>query len=352
MAGSAWEGAVDRYLDGDKAGASAAVLGMPAAELTRASAQAFDRWRVPSGDADARRLVVRRLQASALLPLDVLVTVTDRGMDGALEAALEDASREAWRRLGAFDDGAHAEQVKPFRTWWRLGVIQYMIAAGRFPDIRREIDATRVPDDDPDAVAAVALLRGVALETRARLADEPPGGTVAMAMRRLPQPPRVPPMLVTMDEAGKAYRRALEATPDDREATLRLARIALERSRPDEAERLLTPLLAATCRDAMCGLAYLFLGELHEARKDLERASGAYARASSVPAVRSSALIAMIQASLRRGNARGAYELTRQFGMPAALAPNQPPDAWSQYIAGYLIESDRILARLSAAVVK
>ena len=60
----------------------------------------------------------------------------------------------------------------------------------------------------------------------------------------------------------------------------------------------------------------------------------------------------MIQLSLRRGNAGGAYDLTRQFATPAALAPAQRPDAWSQYIAGRLIEGDRILARLVAAVVQ
>ncbi len=108
----------------------------------------------------------------------------------------------------------------------------------------------------------------------------------------------------------------------------------------------------SSCRDTTCGLAHLFLGEVHEARQELERAVGAYARASSVQAVRPAALIAMIQATLRRGNPRGAYDLTRQFATPAALAPSQVPDAWSQYIGGRLIEGDRILARLSAAVVK
>ena len=79
------------------------------------------------------------------------------------------------------------------------------------------------------------------------------------------------PMLLAMDEAGKAYRRALELAPDDSEITLRLARVALERNRLDEAERVLAPLLPDPCRDATCGLAHLFAGELHEARHDLER---------------------------------------------------------------------------------
>ena len=92
-------------------------------------------------------------------------------------------------------------------------------------------------------------------------------------------------------------------------------------------------------------------GEVHEGRKDMERASGAYARASAVPAVRHSALVAMMQAAMRRGSAGGAYDLTRQFATPVALAPRQAPDAWSLYTAGRLVEGDRILTRLMATVV-
>jgi hypothetical protein len=231
-------------------------------------------------------------------------------------------------------------------------MIQHLLGSGRFRDIPREADAARPPDEDRAAAATLALLRGVALETRARFADEAPGGTVGVTMRRLAPPSRLGPMMLAMDEAGRAYRRALEYMPDDREATLRLGRVALERNRPDDAERVLGPLVRWSCHDTTCGLAHLFMGEVHEARQELERAVGAYARASSVQTVRPAALMAMIQASLRRGNVRGAYDLTRQFATPAALAPTQAPDAWSQYIGGRLVERNRIVARLSAAVVK
>jgi len=355
--GSPWERAVEQFLSGDRVGATTTILSTPAADLTRSSARAFDAWRLPSSpaaDAAARRLAVRRWQASALLPLEILVAVSGRSLAPAPEVALEDASREAWRRLDAFDDeegSPQAASVRQFRTWWRLGVIQHLIGSGRFRDVPREADAARPPDEDRAAAATLALLRGVALETRARLADEAPGGTVGVTMRRLAPPSRLGPMMLAMDEAGKAYRRALEIMPDDREASLRLGRVAIERNRLDDAERVLVPLVQSSCRDTTCGLAHLFLGEVHEARQELERAVGAYARASSVQAVRPAALIAMIQATLRRGNARGAYDLTRQFATPAALAPTQVPDAWSQYIGGRLIEGDRILARVSAAVV-
>lgn len=355
---SSWVHIVDRYLAGDRGGAGVALLRMPAAELTRDARGAYDDWKLPGGtahDDDARLLVIRRLQASALLPLETLVTITGRALPSAQEIALEDASRDAWRRLAAFDDergGRHAPRVRRFRAWWRLAVVQHLIVSGRFQDIKREADAARPPDDDREAGATLSLLRGVAIETRARLADEAPGGTTGVAMRRLPPPSRMTPMMLAMDEAGQAYRRALELAPDDRESTLRLARVALERNRIDEAERLLAPLLQSDCRDATCGLAHLFLGEVHEARHELDRASGAYARASSVATVRPAALMAMIQASLRRGNAGAAYELTRQFSTPAALAPAQPADAWAQYIAGRLVEPDRILDRLIATVAQ
>jgi tetratricopeptide (TPR) repeat protein len=353
-----WEQVVDQYLTGDHPGARAGLLRTPATDLTRAADRAYDSWKLPAGTttADPARLIlVRRLQASALLPVDVLIGVTGRALPSSYEIALEDAAREAWRRLAAFDDergGVHAISVRRFRAWWRLAMVQHLLASGRFLDIRREADAARPPDDDPAAGATLALLRGVAIETRARLADEPPGGTAGVTMRRLPPSSRMPPMMVAMDEAGQAYRRALELAPGDRETTLRLARVALERNRLDEAQRLLAPVLQGECRDAICGLAYLFAGEIHEARGEPERASAAYARASGVVSVRPAALMAMIQASLRRGNAGTAYDLTRQFATPAALAPAQPPDAWAQYISGRLVEADRVIARLAATVAQ
>jgi hypothetical protein len=83
----------------------------------------------------------------------------------------------------------------------------------------------------------------------------------------------------------------------------------------------------------------------------MAKAAGAYALASAVPAVRHSALVAMMQAAMRRGIAGGAYDLTRQFATPLALAPRQAPDASSLYTSGRLIEADRILAHLIALVV-
>jgi hypothetical protein len=349
----AWPIAVDQYLAGDRTAASA-LLRVTTATLLDSSRRAFEQWRaVPAGDVEARRLATRRFQASALMPLELLNAVTGHGLTNAYEVALGNAAREAWQRLDAFDDAGDAPsaQVRQFRTWWRLAVVQHLVASNLFRDAAREAASIHPPEEDIEAVAALALLRGVAVETRARLADEAPTGTAAVNQRRLPVASRRTPMLIAMDDAGKQYRRALESLPGDREATLRLARIAIERDRLDDADRLLAPLLTQPCRDAMCGLAYLFAGEVHEGRKDMERASGAYAQASAVPAVRHSALVAMMQAAMRRGRAGGAFDLTRQFATPAALAARQPYDAWSLYVTGHLIEADRILQHLTAAVV-
>ncbi|WP_157899790.1 tetratricopeptide repeat protein [Luteitalea pratensis] len=352
----AWQTAVDQYLAGDRSGAGATLLHATPPALFESSRRAFEQWRAgPAGDAEARRIATRRFQVSALLPLDLLIAVTGRALATEHEVALENAAREAWQRLDAFDGqdgGAASAQVRQFRRWWRLAFVQHLIASGRFRDVPREAASVHPPEDDAEAVAALALLRGVALETRARLADEVPTGSAAVNMRRLPVASRTAPMLIAMDDAGKQYRRALELKPGDREATLRLARVAIERNRLDDAERLLSPLLLQACRDAVCGLAHLFAGEVYEGRKDMERASGSYARASAVPAVRHSALVAMMQAAMRRGSAGGAYDLTRQFATPVALAPRQPPDAWNLYTAGRLFEGDRILTHLMATVVK
>ena len=351
----AWQTAVDQYLAGDRTGAGALLLRAAPATLLDSSRRAFEQWRaVRAGDAEARRLATRRLQASALLPLEVLNTVTGRALVNEHEVTLGNAAREAWQRLDAFDDGddASAAQVRQFRTWWRLAVVQHLVASSLFRDAAREAASIHPPDGDVDALAALALLRGVAIETRARLADEAPTGSAAVNQRRLPVTSRITPMLMAMDDAGKQYRRAIELLPSDRESALRLARIGIERDRPDDAERLLGPLLSQPCRDAVCGLAHLFAGEVFEGRKDLDQASGAYARASAVPAVRHSALIAMMQVAMRRGSAGGAYDLTRQFATPVAIAPRQPADAWSLYASGHLVEGDRILAHLTAAVIK
>jgi tetratricopeptide (TPR) repeat protein len=355
-AATVWSSAVDRYLAGDRAAAGAIVLRTPATDLTSSSERAFEGWRVPpAGDTAARRSLIRSLQISALMPLELMVTASGRTLTLAHERALADTSREAWRRLAAFDgddDDPQAAAVLRFRTRWRLAFLQHLIASSQFAEATREANATNVPDDDREALAALALLRGLALETRARLADEAPSANVAMSMRRLPPVSRLSPMLLTLDDAGKAYRRALEFAPGDRESTLRLARVAIERARLDDATRLLEPLLEASCREPVCGLAYLFMGEIHEARNEPDRAASAYARASSVASVRHSALIAMMQLSLRRGNARAAYDLTRQFSTPVALALRQAPDAWPSYTGGRLVEATRILEAMSAAVVK
>ncbi len=350
----AWQTAVDRYLAGDRTGAGILLLQMSRADVLDSSRRAFQRWRVSSASGpDARRLAARRFQASALLPLDVLIAVTGRALAPAHEVALEDAAREAWQRLDAFDDRPDDDgaRIGRFRTWWRIGMVQHLVASGRFPDVTREAAAVRGADDDAAARAALALLRGVALETRARLADEAPTGTTAVTMRRLPTASRIGPMLMAMETAGREYRRALDLVPAHREATLRLARVAIERARWDEAERVLAPLLVQPCRDMICGLAHLFAGEVREARHDMEGAAGAYARASAVPAVRHSALVAMMQNAMRRGNTGGAYDLTRQFATPLALAPRQAPDAWTLYTGGRLIDTNLILVQLMAAVL-
>ena len=350
-----WQSAADHYLAGEWSVAEAIVLDTTPAALLESARRAFERWRaVPAADPTARRVAARRFQASAILPLKLLMATTGRVPAPDAEPMLETAAREAWQRLDAFDEehgGFAAAQVRRFRTWWRLGLVQHRIASGLLAEARQEAFAIDAPAADVAAVAALALLRGVAIETRARLADEPLSATTAVSLRRLPTASRIEPMLLAMDDAGKHYRRALAAMPGDREATLRLARMALERDRLPEAERLLAPLLTQACPDAVCGLAYLFSGEVYEARKDLERAASAYARASAVPAVRHSALVAMMQAAMRRGSAGGAYDLTHQFATPVALAPGQPPDAWNVYTSGRLIEGDRILAHMTAALV-
>jgi hypothetical protein len=59
----------------------------------------------------------------------------------------------------------------------------------------------------------------------------------------------------------------------------------------------------------------------------------------------------MMQASLRRGQSGGAFDLTRQFATPAALSPRQPADAWTLYIGGRLAQADVVLVHMLTGVL-
>ena len=274
----AWQAAVDQYLAGDRTAAGAILLHATPAALLESSRRAFEQWRaVPAGDAEARRnrdAPLPGVGAAAPGPPDRRHRSTRsrpstkwrsrmppaRPGNGSTRSMTATAHRR--RRSGSSARGGA----------WPSSSTSLPPAASATCPVRRRpsIHPRRTPKRWPHSPCCVAWpSRRVPVSPTRRPPARRPCPCVGCPWPREPRP-----MLIAMDDAGKQYRRALELMPGDREATLRLARVAIERDRLDDAERLLAPLLSQPCRDAVCGLAHLFAGEVHEGRKDMERAVG------------------------------------------------------------------------------
>jgi hypothetical protein len=366
-ADTVWVRAVDGYLVRDDERA-VAVLTLSPDEITRQSQDAFASWtsRVRAtahgpGATEERRLAIRRLQASALLSLEVLLPASALVEATGTTRAFEDAGVEAWERLARFEtprlegpgearreaQARHAV-LRRFRDWWRAGFLQHLLNAGRFAEFRSLARMPGAADGDPRLHAEVLLLRGMVEETSSRMLDGV-AATAAGSSRRPESRLRAADMALA--QAATSYTRAIEAAPGHREARLRLGRVLLERGRPEQALRTLEPLTTARCTEWVCGLAALFSGEAQEARGAKEDAAAAYAKASSAIAVRQSALLALMQLAIRRGEAAKAFDMSGQFLAKSPLAAQDTPDAWSVYVSGRRPDPEAVLGPLREAVL-
>lgn len=364
-----WQHVVDAYLEG-RADEAARLLEIPPDEAERQAQEALELWTARArlhGDSgprarDERRLAVRRVQASALLPLEVLVRVSSRMPAGETLAPLERVASDAWKRLAQFETlrldlpgdrerrgrAEDRRRLERFRERWQVAFLQYIVNVGRHRDARNLSARLRLSRDDAAARAEAHLLAGMLDEVAARMADE---GAVRSAMWSTVPISRVRGIGTRLDDAHRAYGQALAAVPTHREARLRLGRIQLERRRPSEAIATLAPLRTAPCTAVTCGLAWLFTGEAREATSDVNEAASAYVHASTVLSLRQSALVALIELSLRRDNARQAFELTSQFTAGSPLASLDRPDAWSEYLSGRRADADAVLTLVREAMV-
>ena len=365
-AGNSWLGTVDNYLAGNNV-AAAAVLALPPQQVAQAARDAMEGWtsRVRAvahspGALEERRLAIRRFQASALLPLEILLPLSVRDRVSDSMRPFEHIAIDAWERLADFetlqldvpgDAGLEARErrirLERFREWWRTAFLQYLLNVRRHADFRQLAALAGVPARDPRAAAETLLLQGIYDETSSRLVPSAPSHPAA-AMR-MPES-RLRAVNMALAEAITSYRRALERVPDHREARLRLGRALLDRDRADEALRTLEPLRAPRCDDSICALAALFAGEAHEAGGRRDEAGLAYARASSVLAVRQSALLALMQLAFRRGAPAAALGISGQFLGTSPLSTYDEPDAWSLYIAGRRTDAEAVLGPLREAV--
>ena len=375
---SPWTRAIDAYLTGRDDVVAATLRGVAPGELRVQARQAFDAWmaraRAAAGGpkaVDERRLAIRRMQAAAALPLEIVSAISTRTRVSSAMDPYQEVAIDAWERLAEFEEmrlegpgapnraerEAQRAQLQHFRTWWRIGVLQFLANVGRHRDFDRQAGQVRLPRDDNVMRAEFHFLEGMVEEhtartTRAVRTTSNQGMTsqrYTPAGGRPESPLRV--LALMLESAEKSYRRALEAVPAHEEARLRFGRVALDLRRPGDALTRLTPLLRTPCAAVTCGLAALFVGEAHDVRGDLADAATAYARASSVTEIRQSALVALAQLAVRRGDARAGAGLIGHFASGTPLSEQQGPDAWSIYLGGRRQNIGAVLEPLRGAIL-
>jgi hypothetical protein len=133
------------------------------------------------------------------------------------------------------------------------------------------------------------------------------------------------------------------------ELLLRTGRVHLEDGRLDEARGYLQRVAATPCTDMICGLAWMFLGEVEEREAAFDAAISAYTQAAAVLAVRHSALLAMLRVA--QVHAPGtAVALTSQFETGSVLDREDDADGWARYLRGQPMRLASFLDTLRAEV--
>jgi tetratricopeptide (TPR) repeat protein len=347
-----WTHLVDLYLAGDARAAVGPILHTAPDQVARAATAAYTSWGQDTGAASGRS--TRRLQASAMLSLDLLLALGTDAPSSALqpyqalgERAIALLERETG---GTRPSPADDRLIRQFRTWWQVGLLQYLVASGKhlaFVERDRRVDMAAGQEL---AAADREFLRGLVAEARARAAT-PSGWMLWRGSSAVDEPAtRTARLTLGLEAAASSFRRALALDPTHGEAQVHLGRTLLELGRLDEATTMLTPLATRPCGHPTCGLAWLSVGDVHDLRDQPDEAAEAYARASSAAATRQAALFALMQLALRRGDAAQAFALTAQFER-GPLASQAGTDAWTDYTNGRRPQLDAVQQRLRQAVL-
>jgi tetratricopeptide (TPR) repeat protein len=351
LTADAWTAAVDAYVEGRHAEAALQIARFDAAATPGVVRSTADTWQA-DGTADAGR----RLKAAAALSFELAISHAAAGADDVSSRYL-DAGRDAIRRLEAGERAARgtgptdasAWRAREFAAVWRVNHLQLLLLTRQLSQVDRAAQGSDVDLLDDTFQAEWHLARGIARETASRLwlaADTPPPrqtfGMSSATSRDLW-------IERARGEAIRHYRQALAAQPSHGEANLRMGRVLFEQGQSDQARAHLERATTEPCRDAVCGLAWLFLGELHAERDAGGRATHAYLRASGVIDVRQSALIGLLRLSMRE-KPSVAVEMTRQFDANAMLGRVQAPDAWARYLSAQVLRLPVFLTALRAEV--
>ena len=180
-----WTHLVDLYLAGDARAAVGPILHTAPDQVARAATAAYTTWGQETGEAPGRR--TRRLQASAMLSLDLLLALGTDAPSKALQpyqALGERAIALLERETGGTPRSpADDRLIGQFRTWWQIGLLQYLVASGQhmeFVDRERRLD---IAADQELAAADREFLLGLVAEARARTADAVRLDTLAWLLR-------------------------------------------------------------------------------------------------------------------------------------------------------------------------
>jgi hypothetical protein len=338
MSAKVYAGAVDAYAEGRYDAARAAMLRVvPAGVLevarTTVPALAVGAATRPAGveASDSTAAATRRWRAAAVLHLDVAWQLAGTYRADAVEPHVR-AAHLALDQLRAAEGRTRSSTpissvAARFRAQWQIAHLHYLTRSGQHDQFDRA--AADIAPSDDHLAGALWFARGVSHETRAR-------GSVPRVDRRSPARATAPLASATqagtrrvwyasqLGAAAEAYRHVDAAHSDARPAQLRLGRTALELGDMDTASRVLRPLAQDDCPDAVCGLAWLFLGEWHERRADPAGARASYRRAHETEASRQAAAVAMLT-----------------IGEPAAdvylggeASPAPASESWQAYVLG------------------
>jgi hypothetical protein len=357
---SGWATAVDRYLAGDLAGTASVLAALTPEDIRSQSEAAAQTWLLDATRArptsEARRVAVRRIQAAALVPLEVLLGLARHEASGPRAKALQVALTQAWRPLTALTDTPRlaSPSLVHFYLWSKVGYFQALLNAGHLYALEGVARNVQPPDDAPAEMRAeFFLLRGMAEERMARLAasSAAAGQTFDVPGAQLVVPSRAARVSRSLAAATSWYELAAELAPAHDEVRTHLGRTLIERQQPEAAIRVLAPLTDVSCTSTWCALAQLFTAEAHELAGRLPEASNGFARAAGPLSTRQSALVALMRLSVQTADPSAGITLTSQLLTTSPLRNYSAPDAWSEYISGIRKNSDAVLRPMREALL-
>ncbi len=349
----AYLGVANRYRAGDTAWAVREIRSWYLAEVWQAVDQLVRRSdALRQRQTDPEEIDLRTVEAAILLHVQVAFLAD---ASPAEEAYHLDAAGRVFRWMDALASRRRAARSRLEQTGEQ--------DPARVADALHPLDPHLEPGDFYAALAA-GTLASWALPTAEKLAKEglkrlPADATMQLVAGCVQE--SVAADASTLGRDGEA-RRALEraekrlrdalAVDDTRlEARLRLGRVLLLQGRTTEAELPLETVARDTTDDRLRYLAWLFLGRLHDGRRDPEQAIDAYQRALGIRPDGQAARIGLVWAEDRLSGPAVAHLLLLEgFGRPRD--PDSAGDPWWNYFFGPPGLAEAAIGRMRDTVLR